>query len=69
MWFQEQAEKGLLGEIDFEKTKNGVIICKDGFQALTHTTEDLRRIGELSGHKYETKEVDESSLFLIIHKD
>lgn len=69
MWFQEQAEKGLLGEIDFEKTKDGVIICKDGFKAITHTAEDLRRIGELSGYKFEIKEVDESSLFLIIYKN
>jgi len=25
-WFQEQSEKGLLGEIDMEKTKDGIII-------------------------------------------
>ena len=68
MWFEEQANKGLLGEIDLDKTKNGDIICKDGFKATTHSIEDLKMIGYLSGYKYEIQEVDESSVFLIIHK-
>lgn len=68
MWFQEQAEKGLLGELDLEQTRDGVIVCKDGFRAITHSPEDLSRIGDLSGYEYELREVDESSLFLIIHK-
>lgn len=69
LWFQEQAEKGLLGELDLEKTKDGIIICKDGFKAITYTANDLRKIGEFSGYKYEIEEVDESSLFLIIYKN
>lgn len=69
MWFQEQAEKGLLGEVDFDKTKDGIIICKDGFKAITHTPEDLKKIGELSGYEYKIREVDESSVFLIIYKN
>lgn len=68
MWFKEQAEKGLLGELDLEKTKNGIIICKDGFKATTHTPKDLKTIGYLSGYDYQIHEVDESSVFLIIHK-
>lgn len=68
MWFREQAEKGLLGEIDSDKTKDGVIICKDGFKAITHTPKDLEAIGDLSGYEYQIQEVDESSTFLIIHK-
>ncbi len=67
-WFQEQAEKGLLGEIDMEKTKDGIIICKDGFQAKTHSPEDLDAIGKVSGCAYEVIEVDESSVFLVITK-
>lgn len=67
-WFKEQADKGLLGELDLKKTKDGVIICKDGFKAITHTPEDLKKIGDLSGNEYQIKEVDESSVFLIIHK-
>ncbi|KUO70290.1 MAG: methylase [Clostridia bacterium BRH_c25] len=68
MWFEEQAEKGLLGELDLDKTKDGVIICKDGFKAITHTPKDLEAIGCLSGYEYQIQEVDESSVFLIIHK-
>lgn len=67
-WFQEQAAKGLLGEIDLEKTKNGVIVCKDGFTATTYSREDLDKLGQVVGYDYLIKEVDESSLFLIIKK-
>lgn len=68
MWFQEQADKGLLGEIDLDKTKNGVIVCKDGFKAITYSSKDLKMIGDISGYKYQVQEVDESSIFLIINK-
>ncbi len=40
-WFQKQSEEGLLGEIDLEKTGNGIIICKDGFKATTYSKEDF----------------------------
>nr|WP_315024993.1 class I SAM-dependent methyltransferase [uncultured Aminipila sp.] len=69
MWFQEQIGKGLLGELDLDKTKDGIIICKDGFKAIIHTPDDLKKMGELSGYKYQVQEVDESSVFLIIIKD
>ncbi len=68
IWFKEQAEKGLLGEVDLDKTKDGIIICKDGFKASTYTKKDLERIGDLSGYEYQIQEIDESSIFLIIHK-
>ena len=67
-WFEEQAAKGLLGEIDYDQTKNGVIICKDGFKAMTHSPEDFKKIGDAIGLPYQIKEVDESSIFLIIQK-
>ena len=67
-WFQEQADKGLLGELDMEKTRDGVIICKDGFKATTQTPEDYEAIGRASGFPYEVVEVDQSSLFLVIRK-
>lgn len=67
-WFEEQASKGLLGKIDYAKTQNGVIVCQDGFRAMTHSPEDLQRIGEESGYPYHVQEVDESSVFLIICK-
>lgn len=67
-WFKEQAFKGLLGEIDYKKTHDGVIACKDGFKAVTHSFEDLKKIGEAAGYHYHVEEVDESSLFIIICK-
>jgi len=67
-WFEEQAAKGLLGEIDYAQTQNGVIICKEGFRATIHLPEDFQKIGEESGYPYQVQEVDESSVFLIIHK-
>lgn len=67
-WFREQADKGLLGPIDDEHTKDGVIVCKDGFQALTFTEEDLVLLGKKSGCPYYIEEVNSSSLFLVIDK-
>lgn len=68
-WFEEQADKGLLGKIDYAETRNGVIVCEGGFRAMTHSPEELRKIGEESGYPYRVQEVDESSVFLIIHKN
>ena len=67
-WFHEQADKGLLGEIDLEKTKNGIIVCKDGFAATTYSQEDMEKLGQAIGYNYLIKEIDESSLFLVIEK-
>jgi 2-polyprenyl-6-hydroxyphenyl methylase/3-demethylubiquinone-9 3-methyltransferase len=67
-WFREQAGKGLLGKIDEERTRDGVIVCEDGFQAVTFTEEDFARLGAAPGYEYDIQEVDESSLFLIMTK-
>lgn len=67
-WFEEQVSKGLLGNIDYERTQNGVIVCQDGFRAVTYTEKDLQKIGEQSECPYSIQEVDESSLFLVIYK-
>jgi len=68
-WFQEQAAKGLLGEIDLDKTKDGVIVCKDGFKATTHSPDDMEKIGKASGCEYQVTEVGESSIFLVITQE
>lgn len=39
-WFQAQAEADLIGSIDYAKSGDGVIICKDGFRAGRLTPED-----------------------------
>lgn len=67
-WFQEQAEKGLLGEIDMEKTRDGEIICKDGFRSSALSPEEMDRIGRSTGCTYYVTEADQSSLFLVISK-
>lgn len=67
-WFREQADKGLLGKIDEVHTGNGIIVCEDGFQALTFTREDLALLGRETGYPYHIDEVDGSSTFLVIEK-
>ena len=67
-WFHEQSAKGLLGEIDTEKTANGNIVCKDGFTATTFSPEDLKNLAEKTGCRYSIEEVNGSSLFLILEK-
>lgn len=67
-WFREQVRKGLLGEIDEERTQKGTIVCVDGFEATTFSRGDLEALGEAVGCGYRLEEVDESSLFLILTK-
>ncbi len=67
-WFRLQSEAGLLGEIDEDRTGNGVIACKDGFRATSVDTERLRELTSELGVRTEILEVDESSLFCEIHK-
>lgn len=62
-WFQMQADAGLLGEIDYEKTGSGVIICKDGFKATTVTPDRFLALTSDLGVEVDIVEVDESSLF------
>ncbi|MFH0989173.1 MAG: class I SAM-dependent methyltransferase [bacterium] len=62
-WFRRQSEVGLVGEIDFDKTGNGLIVCKDGFTASTIGRD--RFLALTTGLRVNTTivEVDESSLF------
>lgn len=62
-WFRAQAAHGLIGEIDEEATRDGVIVCRDGFRA---TTAGPREFDEwMVGREvaWRTIEVDGSSLF------
>lgn len=65
-WFIKQSEEGLLGEIDHDKTGNGVIICKDGFIARTYSPEDFLRISSDLKLNAIIEEVNESSIFCVI---
>jgi 2-polyprenyl-6-hydroxyphenyl methylase/3-demethylubiquinone-9 3-methyltransferase len=62
-WFQLQSQGGLLGEIDYEKTKDGIIVCKDGFTATTVGPQDFSRLTHDLIADVRIREVDESSLF------
>lgn len=66
-WFRLQAEEGLIGEIDWKQTHEGVIRCKDGFKATTFSKESLLRLTESLGLTADIKEIDGSSLFWEIY--
>ncbi|NWF96078.1 MAG: class I SAM-dependent methyltransferase [Candidatus Thorarchaeota archaeon] len=65
-WFKAQADEGLIGEIDWKRTHDGVIVCEDGFEAKTFSREDFFRLGSATGQEFKLVEVDDSSLFLEI---
>ncbi|MFH1701286.1 MAG: class I SAM-dependent methyltransferase [Candidatus Zixiibacteriota bacterium] len=62
-WFELQSQEGLLGEIDYDATGDGVIVCKDGFRADTFSEDDFTKLGNKFGLDTEVEEVDNSSLF------
>jgi len=64
-----QAGEGLLGEIDYAKTGDGVIVCKDGFTATTVSAEEFRAFTVGIAARAEIVEVDESSLFCVITRE
>lgn len=65
-WFRIQSENGLIGKIDWNRTKNGQITCLDGFSANTIGPDDFKRLLSPFGLSYEIREIDNSSLFCII---
>lgn len=67
-WFEAQAAEGLLGEIDHERTGDGVIVCRDGFTATTFAPEDFEGLGRQIGVEVNLTEVDDSSLFCEVVK-
>jgi len=62
-WFYLQAQEGLLGEIDEDKTGDGVIVCRDGFQVTTQSPESFQTLASEIGFPCTITEVDESSVF------
>ena len=69
-WFELQAEKELIGEIDYSKTKNGTIVCKDGFSAGTvGATEFKALVSEIKNIRTKVSEIDNSSIFFEIIPD
>ena len=62
-WFELQSKDGLLGEIDYDRTMNGVIVCRDGFTATTVDAEGFQALTASLKADVRIVEVDESSLF------
>lgn len=67
-WFVMQSRAGLLGEIDWKKTGEGVIACKDGFSATTFSSEQFHQLLKKFDIRYRLFEVDDSSLFCELMK-
>jgi SAM-dependent methyltransferase len=67
-WFYRQSEGGLLGEIDLEKTGDGVIVTKDGFTGTAIKPEEFLSLASQLKVDAKIIEVDESSLFCEILK-
>jgi len=62
-WFQIQSDHGLVGEIDYNLTGHGVIICKDGFKATTIGPDDFISLTSGLDIIPNITEVDGSSIF------
>ena len=62
-WFQLQADHGLLGEIDHAATREGVIVCKDGFKATTIGPDEFVALTSGLNVHARIEEVDQSSIF------
>jgi ubiquinone/menaquinone biosynthesis C-methylase UbiE len=67
-WFSIQAKYGLIGEIDFKRTKNGLIVCKDGFTATTFSEQDFLDLASIFKVDTSIYEIDNSSLFCEMRK-
>ena len=63
-WFHLQSEAGLLGKIDPARTRDGFIVCDDGFTATTVNEAGFRMLtAGLRNVTISIEEVDQSSLF------
>ena len=62
-WFERQAKRGLVGEIDHERTGGGVIVCRDGFRAGAMSPRDFTDLCGRLGLTPAITEVDGSSVF------
>jgi len=67
-WFRKQAKEGLLGEVDEERTGDGIIVCRNGFRATTFSGGQFRSLAAALPVSVEIAEVDGSSLFCVLRK-
>lgn len=64
-WFQAQSAAGLLGEIDRDRTRDGTIVCRDGFRARALGSAELSAVFHSVGVESTVMTVDGSSLFAV----
>jgi len=62
-WFQIQSDHGLVGEINYDATGDGVIVCKDGFRASTVGPNDFISLTSDFDIVPKITEVNGSSIF------
>lgn len=62
-WFRAQARAGLLGEVDESRSREGTIVCKDGFRATTVGGDEFRGLFAGLDLAATIREVDGSSVF------
>jgi SAM-dependent methyltransferase len=67
-WFRIQARHGLVGEIDEAATRDGTIVCKDGFHATTFSPEKFADLCQRLGVVARIEEVASASVFCEIRK-
>ena len=67
-WFRKQSKMGLLGEIDEDKTRDGTIVCKDGFKATTVSGSHFVELFQKHQLDSSIVEVDGSSIFCKVRK-
>ena len=67
-WFEAQAAAGLLGPIDHVKSRDGAIVCTDGFSSGRLTPDELAGLAHRLGVEASVTEVDGACLFCEITK-
>lgn len=67
-WFQRQAAAGVIGEIDYERTGEGVIVCRDGLTLTTVSPTDFALLVADLDVSWRAVEVDGSSQFYLLNK-
>jgi len=65
-WFVRQSEEGLIGEIDWTATRDGVIRCRDGFSATTFAPAQFDAFAQQHALDATLEVVDGSSVFWVV---
>lgn len=67
-WFRLQSAAGLVGNIDWDATGDGTIVCDDGFISTSFGPDRFSSLASEIGVESRIEEVDGSSVFCVIQK-